>query len=142
MNTRLAPSRSAASATASAAGRPKVTRSIPVKTISPARMGSAPLDDLLKADGTRVAIAQVFVERPDRGIVGTDEQLDLPYAALCQPVLCGVHDLPAQTAPLVRRVGGDIVHPAAMAVFADHRRSHDASVELAYQHRRVRTPPR
>src|SRR5579872_6074618 len=83
MNTRLAPSRSAASATASAAGRPKVTRSIPVKTISPARMGSAPLDDLLKADGTRVAIAQVFVERPDRGIVGADEQLDLPYAALC-----------------------------------------------------------
>src|SRR6185503_12686390 len=38
MNTRLAPSRSAASTTASAAGRPNTTRSIPVKTISPARM--------------------------------------------------------------------------------------------------------
>src|SRR5882762_4129754 len=40
MNTRLAPSRSAASATALAAGWPNTTRSIPVKTISPARMGS------------------------------------------------------------------------------------------------------
>src|SRR5450631_4052200 len=40
MNTRLAPSRSAASAAESAAGRPNTTRSIPVKTISPARMGS------------------------------------------------------------------------------------------------------
>jgi hypothetical protein len=38
MNTRLAPKRSAASVTASAAGRPSTTRSIPVKTISPVCM--------------------------------------------------------------------------------------------------------
>src|SRR5262245_44811033 len=39
MKTRLAPRRSAAATMASAAGRPNTTRSIPVKTISPARMG-------------------------------------------------------------------------------------------------------
>src|ERR1700752_5137620 len=40
MNTRLALSRSAVWTTTSAAGRPNTTRSMPVKTISPARMAA------------------------------------------------------------------------------------------------------
>src|SRR5580658_1696167 len=79
------------------------------------------LDDLLEAGRSCVTITEMFIEPLDRRIVAADEELDLPYAALCQPGLGGIHHHASEAAALVLGVGRDVVDPAAMSVLAEHR---------------------
>lgn len=91
-------------------------------------------DDLLKTNRLGVRISQPLVKTLGVGVIGPDEQLHFPDAPRPQPKLGGVHHLTRDAAPLHVGMGGDIVDPAAMTVFADHGGGDHAMIDQTDQH--------
>src|SRR5450631_219540 len=106
------------------------------------RRWRAPIEPFGEGHGLLIVIANRSVERVNLHIVLANHELEFQDSAGAQPRFRGVHDRAAKALMAPIRIYCDVVDPAAMAIMADHHRSHDHVAVTAGQHGRIRTSPR
>ena len=75
---------------------------------------------LLHANGFGIRVTDPLVEVLDAFIVASDQELDFPAPARLQPLLGGLHHATTKATFLLVGIDSHVVHPAAMAILADH----------------------
>src|SRR6185295_4195050 len=86
-------------------------------------------------------VTEMLVEPANSGIVLTNKELHFPHPPAKQPTFGSLHDRSPESDSLKLRVGSDVVDPAAMPVFANHRGGNNSSSPFSHQNSRMLPAP-